>query len=544
MANRVISIEVGKSITRAVEMDYKVKNPKVYSCFSFETPAGVFEDGMIRADENFCNVLKGAMKHFRIKSRKVVFTVNSGRIASRDIKIPLVKDNKIYTLLKANSSEYFPMNLAEYQLVYRINQKVDTKEGRHYNLSVLAVPNDLVRSYRSFATDCGLQIMAMDYVGNSVVQVMKRSVKDGGVVLVKIDENSSMITIMREGQVDLQRNISYGIEDAVETMIGTNAYGTALSYADAVQVMRKKTCIRRHLDVEIGYSEEEDETQDIAQAREEITDSLRMLIGNIRKVLDYYISRNSEVAIRNIKLIGLGADCGGLSKLMTNELGIKVTSFMEFPGVNLNRIGREGTIKVAEYVACIGASMNPLNFRLGEKIDSPISEKEGSLLFPGFVFLVCAGVSAALIGISLYKIYDLESQRDTYNDRLTELYSVQQAYNACNTALEEFRSCEAMYALTNTTVTKFSDFLTEMESMMPSDILVESLSASAEGININVSMSSKESLAEALIQFREFESVSAVSCGGMNEETNELGSKRVRATIVCTFSTADTSTEN
>ena len=201
-------------------------------------------------------------------------------------------------------------------------------------------------------------------------------------------------------------------------------------------------------------------------------------------------------------------------------------------------------MKVAEYVACIGAGMHPLSFRLGEKIDSPIPEEEGSLLLPGVVFLICAGISAAMVGTSMYKMYDLESQKDTYNDRITELYPAQQAYNACNTALEEFRSCEAMYALTNTPVSKFSDFLAEMESMMPSDILVESMTASAETININVSMSSKESLAEALIQLRECKSVSGVSSGAMSEETTELGGKRVRATIVCTFSTADTSTEN
>lgn len=534
MANRVISIEVGKSITRAVEMDYKVKNPKIYSCFSFETPDGVLEDGIIRADENFCNVLKGAMKHFRIRSKKVVFTVSSGRIASRDIKIPLVKENKIFALLQANSSEYFPMNLAEYQLVYRINQKIDTKEEKSYKLSVLAVPNDLVRSYQSFAAECGLQVEAMDYVGNSIGEVMKKSVQDDATILVKVDENSSMITVMQDGQVDLQRNIAYGIEDAVETMISTGVYGEELSYADAVQLMRRKTCIRRHLDVEIGYTEEEDESPDIARAREEITEALRMLIGNIGRVLDYYISRHADVDIRHIKLIGLGADCSGLSKLMTNELGIKVTAFAEFPGINLSKINGGNGLKIAEYVACIGAGINPMNFRLGDKLDAGPQEQE-SLLLGGMVFLVCAAASAFMIGKTLYNAHDLETQKQQYNDRITELYPAQQTYNACNTALEELNACKSMYALTETTVEKFSGFLGEMEMYMPSDLLVESMSASTEGVNMNVCVSSKESLAELLIQLRNFESVNTISCGGMNEETDELGNKKVKATVVCTF---------
>ena len=35
MANRVISIEIGREVTHVVETDFKVKNPKVYGSFSF-----------------------------------------------------------------------------------------------------------------------------------------------------------------------------------------------------------------------------------------------------------------------------------------------------------------------------------------------------------------------------------------------------------------------------------------------------------------------------------------------------------------------------
>ena len=39
MATKVLSIEIGQGLTRVVEMDYKVKNPKVYNYFTFETPS-------------------------------------------------------------------------------------------------------------------------------------------------------------------------------------------------------------------------------------------------------------------------------------------------------------------------------------------------------------------------------------------------------------------------------------------------------------------------------------------------------------------------
>ncbi len=534
MANRVISIEIGKSITRAVEMDYKTKNPKVYTCFSFETPVGVLEDGMVRQDENFCNLLRGAIMHFGVRTKKVIFTVNSGRIASRDVQIPMVKENKISAMLMANSSEYFPVDLAQYQLVHRITETVNTKEDKYHKLTVLAVPNDLVKTYERLAEDCGLTIAAIDYVGNSIGQVMKKGVTEEDTVLIKVDESSSMITVMRQGKVDLQRNVAYGIEETVETMIETNVYGTDLSYADALQIMRRKTCIRRHIDVEEGYEEEEDVNDDIANARAEITESLRMLIGNIGRVLDYYISRNAEVDIRHVRLIGLGADLSGLSKLMTNELGIKVTPFQNFPGVNYGRITEEGGIKISEYVTAMGATFDPLGFQFTGS--EARAEDEVSLATAGLVFGICALASVAMIGWCMVRSYMLSEEKDNLKGQVAQLQPAKKVYDNCNAAREELTQCITMYLLTSSPVDALRTFFTEIEEHIPSDLRFENFSTTAEGITMSVAAGTKESLSEFIIQLRECETIGTLSCSGLQHTIDEAGIPKVTATIVCTYS--------
>lgn len=536
MANRVISIEVGKSITRAVEIDFKAKNPKIYTCFSFETPVGVLDDGLIRPDENFVNVLRGAMKHFRVKTKKVVFTISSGRIVNRDITIPFMKDNKIAGMLMANSKEYFPVDLTDHQLLHRVVEKVDTKEDKHLKLSVLAVPNELIKSYERLAQECNLSIVGLDYVGNSIGQFMTKATEDDSTIMIKVDEETSMITIMKNGKIDLQRNIAYGIEDAVATMIDTNVFGENLSYADALQIMRRKTCIRRHLDVEEDYTEEEDTDQTITNARIEITESLRMMIGNIGRVLDYYISRNPDADIKYVKLIGLGADCSGLSKLMTNELGIKVTAFQEYAGVTFNRGLDDTGFKIAEYVSCIGAAIAPMSFHLGGSEDGAGEDGE-SLAMAGLVFGICAVASVLMIGFTLYKSISLENQKDDYNERITELYPAKQTYEACNAALEELNSCKAMYLLTTSSVDNTMDFIKEMEAKMPTDLRMNTLAINAEAITMNLEVSSKESMAEILIQLREFETVGTISCGSISQTQDEFGNNKVSATVTCNFTT-------
>ena len=69
MATKVLSIELGKGLTRVVEMDFKVKNPKVYNYFTFETPRDVIDDGMAKRSESFVALMKAECEKRKIKTR-------------------------------------------------------------------------------------------------------------------------------------------------------------------------------------------------------------------------------------------------------------------------------------------------------------------------------------------------------------------------------------------------------------------------------------------------------------------------------------------
>lgn len=107
MAAKVLSIEVGSDITHVVEMDYKARAPKVYQFFKIPTPEGVLVDGSIRADRAFAEQIQRELRAHRVKTRKVIFVMNSTRIAKREIEIPLVREKQIHNLLITNAAEFF-----------------------------------------------------------------------------------------------------------------------------------------------------------------------------------------------------------------------------------------------------------------------------------------------------------------------------------------------------------------------------------------------------------------------------------------------------
>ena len=91
MANRVLGIEIGENLTRVVEIDYNAKNSKIYNMFGFPTPPGMIDDGVVQPDGMFRSILYSKLKEKKISTKKAVFVLNSARIASRDIELPLVK---------------------------------------------------------------------------------------------------------------------------------------------------------------------------------------------------------------------------------------------------------------------------------------------------------------------------------------------------------------------------------------------------------------------------------------------------------------------
>ena len=108
MAGRILSIEIGNYETWVLEMDYKTKKkPKIHHFFKLPTPDYMVADGSVIIDHEFIAAMKRAFAANNIRTNKAIFVLNSARIASREVTVPAVKENKIHELLVTNSSEYF-----------------------------------------------------------------------------------------------------------------------------------------------------------------------------------------------------------------------------------------------------------------------------------------------------------------------------------------------------------------------------------------------------------------------------------------------------
>lgn len=529
---KILSIEIGVDVTHVLEMDYRVKNPKVYRSFSFQTPVGVIGEAGVRKSEEFRTALHKLLDANKIKTRKTLFVVNSGKIASREVLIPMIKENRIKDFLNTNSADFFPVDLSRYQLVYRNEGVVQQDTVKKRKLYVFAVPGDLVQSYEELADFCSLELTALDYVGNSIFQMMHKVVGNNICCSVKLDDNATMITIINQGMVVLQRTVFYGFEEVEKVVVDSGLFPKE-QYPAAMDILQQTDCLDTN----------QTAPGDAMNAmRAEAVEALRPMIGNIRRVLDYYQSRNNGAEVKECFLIGNGAYIKGLDRLMSMELNLPV--HLQEKDV-LNGFRTSGGRLDAMYEACYGAAIQPLDFVFGSAQTAKIIEekKKRELLAAKLIGLLCVACAVILLALSGVQRITLSHELNTLNKQKDELKYIQDIYNAYVDTKSQYDDVIKMNGRTETVSDALADAIEEMEEKFPSGVKVTSLTSNGEGISMDIEVSTKEEAAKILQNLATFDAFRSVTTNGITESTDENGKITVTFSVMCTYvnGTADDS---
>ena len=552
MARRVLSIQIGYSLTKVCEMDFQTKKPKMYHCFSVPTPDGVLNDGQITVrDDLIIRIVQGIYEN-RIKTRDVVFNVSSSRIASREILIPPVnKENVIGEIVKNNAKDYFPIDLDQYELSHMLmGRVVDESGAEKIKVNALAIPKEMLSGYEELAAKCDLNLVAMDFTGNSIYQVVKNVCKPGETSLViNIDEHQTVATVMDGETILLQRQLSYGVDEAIHLLIESRVYGER-SYAQAAQELRRSQLVRRALDdsTEIieDYDFVEPESPTLGALKDRITASMSTLVSGIDRVISFYNSHNSQRPITSIWITGVGAGFKGLKRLLTNELGMQIQVLDTNAGFQSSSIEGES---FGEYLACFGAAMAPVGFGYtGKKQatgkDGKVRTDEQNWQAYGIlVFSLCILVSIVLLAYSGISYATMLGRYNVAVVQLNRLQVVKNVYDQYQEAEDLARQVEAMYESTQNPNEALHAFITEMEEKMPKEIHVVSMSSTPTQMDLQIEVETKEAAAKIIQNFRDFKSVAAVTTAGFSSELDDNGNETLQFNISILYNVAaDTET--
>lgn len=521
---KVVSIEVGYSFIKLCEMDYKAKTPRVYRFAMVPTPLNVIEDGYLKESAGLRTAIKEALYRNKIKTKRAIFTVASSKIINREVTLPPVKPNMMESMIKANLKDYFPIDLSDHEISHVVLETFkDGDNAGRTRVLLVAAEKALVASYEALAQSCGLTLVDLDYVGNSIYQAVKKEANKIPSMILKIEENQTIITVVKNNNMMLQRSVNYGIDEAIHEVAANPAFDV-IEDNDAWQLIKRRCCIKVTLDSDTQAVEpdtEQDDDMEIAQARMNVARTLAPLINSISRVVDFYNSRNPE-HIEQAYIMGMGGDMSGLSKLLTNELGIKTNVFRKLEGIVWHPSMGDGDL--FNYVACIGATMAPVSFISSEKQKKQQKESNSnSLAILLGIFFVVASAALAANGYIAYQSA-LEEQKRLQGLESTYLPAEQiyQRYVNIQTLYQEVQYGHLMTERPNDNIL---NFLQELEQKLPTDVEITEFSSDDTRVVMSMNVADKDTAAAVILNLRGFESIMQLSVESIQEKVEEIMDK-------------------
>lgn len=511
MAAKILCIEPGERLTKVCE---RGANNHIHKCFSFLTPEGTVADGQITDPVRLGEALREALSKNGLGSRrKAAFVIRSGKIASREVKLPPVRDNRLKPMVEANASEYFPVDMSKYHISYTVLERKERGADAFCRLQVLAVPLSMLEGYFKMAESANLQAEAVDCAGNCLYRILT-SLPGGGVTMyVDVGCVSSDVTVLDGKRLMLQRSFPVGGDELVFAQM--NADGTSeTEYISVLGRLCGDSC---------------------SLPQEVVSESLSRLCGNILRIADYYNSNNWEAPVEKLVLTG---DCGalyGLRKHLEESVAYPVEVMPVLAGYNA---GARSAPLSSAYLACLGCPLQRTDFipeAMGRKNKKPKKKAADSLSLGVVVF---AGLLAVGIAVSASAVFDYRSaaaEQAQMKREIKELESAKKLYNTCVDYTAAKDGFQAVYDAADTPNADLLEFIGELERKMPTGIAVLSAVCGSDGVSMNITVGSKDAAAMVITQLRTFESLSEITVGAISETEDDNGIVQVSFAVNCLY---------
>lgn len=523
---RVTAIEIGLYYTKVCEVDFKTRSTKVYKSMIFDTPENTIEDGYIRDKSNFVDELRRQLKEHKFKNKNVVFTVASNKILSREVTIPAVKDNRIMDIVRAEANEYFPMDISEHVLTYSLIENLP--ETKQKKIIVFAAPLTLVKNYYSLAEMLGVTVVALDYIGNSTYQIMRHL--QGGEInfIVQINQQNTLVSILRGGALAMQRNVNFGVANIVDVLHGYKEFEN-LTPAQCYDIICKKRFIKKSLNAL------DDDVNNIAvEMVDDVMDEVYQFVNNINRIIEYYNANEQEHKVDKIYLVGRGTKIMGISELLGNELNLPIEVVATLHGVSFRKYAPELKEHLDELFSCAGAAVNPASFVPEELIQKSL-KKDNMRLYILLLVLVFAASGTLVFNGYIAREEAKTKQEDLKKERERYLY-IQEIYAKYEKSVAAMTEAVWIQENADSYNEQLNELIAALEKMLPTNCIVQSISVSSDAIFVSVVTDAKETAAQLLVQLKKIPYIGATSISGITENVeDEMGGATVTFSVSMTW---------
>jgi type IV pilus assembly protein PilM len=443
----------------------------------------------------------------------VIFSVSSSKIATKEVTTPIMKEKQLVDMIEANANEYFPIYLEDYILAHNILDKGNPKKGfKQMRVLVMAAPKDLVDDYYKLAERLRLNVKSIDYAGNSAYQMIRRQIGPETSLVIQIQEESTTVNILKDNILKLQRTIPYGKNLPIEAL----SRNLKIDEEEAATLLETERYIHETFD------------------GDPVTESLKHLINNVLRVVDYYNSRNTDEPVEKAYLIGESVSLLGVDFLFANEFDVSVIQLTRFHGVKLETENELLHRIVTKYVGCLGAGIAPVNFVPKETLEKLQAGRNFRWLKLGVLAAIIVAVVA--IAIPVTQMVVAETEKDSVQKDIDRIKDIESVVNNYYNSKDLYKDALAFKNQTEGNNDSVLGFIEALEDVMPSDISIKSISFVNGAISISAVTSTKETIAKFIVELEKISNVSGVFVSSLSESKDDEGVITTMFSLTCQLS--------
>lgn len=515
-SNKVLTVEITNESITIIEVSPSIKKQtNVHNALIFETPEDAYEDGALRDVEKLASAIREQLDANGITNKNVIFILSSSKVVNREVLIPEVKENKVKGIVDANASEYFPVNIEDYVVSHSILEHVVNEDKtKQLKLMVVAAPLTMVKSYYELGSMLGLNVQSIDYVGNSMLQLIKTQTSATMTTMViQLGSESTILNIVKGDTLLLQRTVPYG----------TNAVVTEVMDEKDVDATTAMTLLQNERLITVDFDDNA------------ATGAFRYLINNIGRVIDYYVTKNPDKPIDDVFLTGDGALIRGIDGLFKIQLNIQ-TRIMD----SLYNVKFDPKIDLKIYnpvylIAPIGAAFAPMGFRPTE-VKTKGSASDADLVKYGVAVLVVGViVAAASVGVTTVMKNNEQAKQASLNAQIAAIADIDQIISDYDAVVAKYKDIKTMYDQTRTLNENFNMLFDDLEKNQPKDVSIQSFNSSDGGVNIGATAKSLDAIAKFIIQLKKIECIDNAFVPSYTEEVDDAGNKTYTFTVTANF---------
>ncbi len=492
MDQRLLSIYVGAEVIRVVDATRKSATSIVInSVDEVSTPAGSFDDGYITDVLEIASAIRGKIIGKSSKA-KAIFTVSSKKIASKEVVIPYVNGKKkIDSVLSANSSEYFPMSTTgDFIFAYNVMESYQDDEGKKLRINAVAAPKDLIEGYYEIADELKLTVYDVDYVGNSVQQLLKLQMgnnEDETNLVLQIEKDATFVNVMAGKDIILQRSVPYGKNAVINSIMEIKK----LTEKEAIELLRDKDRMMRSV------------------TDEEYSEAVRYLISSIGRIVEYHRSRNPERIIDGIKVFGEGASIAGIDEVLKQELGAEVTRFSTLNGIKVSQKSYLSADQALRFLACFGAVISPIGLKLGKEK----AKEASSALFDKILIAILILATLVMISICAYTqilFMFAKDELQTKKDRIKEMEIAEEVANEYSKTVTAYNTVKTFVDTTHSDNVMLLTLINDLEDILPQGTTIDKLDCTDGFVQFEVTTQGKEAVADSFVKIGQLKYVDSV----------------------------------